>query len=70
MLRHYCIYTTQLTGSVLADLRRYGADRIEAHLNRTRFWLDVESVPAHALVYIKYSNILSDINHESITPGC
>lgn len=70
MLKHYCIYTTQLTGSVLADLRLYGAASIEPHLNRTRFWLDVDSVPAHALVYIKYSNVLHDISHEPITPGC
>ena len=68
-MRHYCIYTTQLRGSVLADLERYGVP-FELHLNRTRFWLDVESVPAHALVYIKYSNVLHDISHEPITPGC
>ena len=68
MLRHYCIYTSQLSGSVLKDLELHDV-HFELHLNRTRFWLDVDSVPAHALVYIKYSNILYDISHEPITPG-
>lgn len=64
-MRHYCIYTSQLTGSVLADLHLYSADRIETHLGRTRFWLDIDSNPAHAVFFLKYSSLIHDISHET-----
>ena len=65
MMRHYCIYTSQLTGSVLGDLRLYSAEQIETHLSRTRFWLDIDSTPAHSVFYLKYSHLLHDISHET-----
>lgn len=64
-MRHYCIYTSQLTGSVLADLHLYGAARIETHLGRTRFWLDISTTPSHAVFFLKYSSLLHDITHET-----
>lgn len=65
MLRHYCIYTSQLTGSVLSDLHLYSAERIETHLGRTRFWLDIDSVPAHAVFFLKHSHCIHCIDHET-----
>ena len=65
MLQHYCIYTSQLTGTVLQDLHLYSAERIEPHLGRTRFWLDTGSVPAHAVLFLKYSTLIHNIDHET-----
>jgi len=62
-MKHYCIYTPQLTGPVIADMRSYGVDG-DLHLARTRFWLDVEHNIAHAVFFLKYSRILHDISHE------
>jgi hypothetical protein len=65
MLRHYCIYTSQLSVAVLQDLQLYSAANIEHHLGRTRFWLDIETSPAHALFILKYSTLIHNIDHET-----
>jgi len=65
MLQHYCIYTSQLTGTVLQDLHLYSAERIETHLGRTRFWLDIAGVPAHAVFFLKHSACIHLIGHET-----
>lgn len=64
-MRHYCIYTDQLTSSVLADLHLYHAAGIQIHLARVRFELDTCSVPAHAVFYLKHSHLIYDISHET-----
>lgn len=65
LLTHYCIYSTQLTGELLADLHLYGAAHIEMHLARVRFNLDIQSNPGHAVLFLKYSNCIHDISHET-----
>jgi hypothetical protein len=56
---------SQLTGSVLQDLHLYRAQGFAAHINRMRFWLDIDSNPAHALLFLKHSHCIHNIDHET-----
>ena len=65
MLEHYCIYSSQLTGPVLQDMYTYRVRDLAAHLNRMRFWLDIDANAAHAVFYLKHSACIHSISHES-----
>ena len=64
MLRHYCVFTQDLTAELLQDLWNYRAASVETHLARTRFKLDVDNDSGHALLYVKYSHCIHNIDHE------
>jgi hypothetical protein len=61
---HYCIYTKDLTPGVITALRRLTATDYQLHANRTRFHLDQDD-SEHLQFYIKYSDCIHCIDHES-----
>lgn len=66
LLSHYCIYTRDLpkVPNFFSDLKRFRVQEFEAHLNRTRFKLNL-LYPLHSLFYVKYSNHITAIDHET-----
>lgn len=65
MLQHYCIYSSQLSATVLQDMYTYRVQDLAAHVNRMRFWLDIDSNTAHAVFFLKHSSCIHNISHET-----
>lgn len=62
-MKHYCIYTVDLSGTILAQLRSLDTP-LDIHLNRTRFYLD-SGQQNHREFWLRYSHIMRDISHET-----
>ena len=61
MSNHYCVYTRDITPELAEDLTAYNVP-FELHLNRARLWLSEDSL--HLVFYLKWSEILHNIDHE------
>lgn len=64
-IKHYCVYTRDLPSckGLTTLIAHFDVD-YEMHMNRTRFWLDLEN-PNHMYLYMRYSEHLHCIDHET-----
>jgi len=64
-MQQYCVYTRDFshTQGLFTVLDHFDIS-IEPHINRTRFWLDLEDAN-HMYVYMRYSSYIHCIAHET-----
>jgi len=60
----YCVYTRDFGNcrGLFEDFRTHDI-KFEAHINRTRFWLDLDCV-GHLTVYLRYLDYITQVDHE------
>jgi len=59
-MKEYYILSVDLDPCIIADIRSLYT-HIEHHLNRTRFYLDLDN-PVHFAFHLKYSDLLHIVN--------
>ena len=63
-MEHYCVYTTDFEHT--PGLFKFFTDNsitFEAHINRTRFWLDPQS-QQHQRLFLRYADYIYNVSHE------
>jgi len=65
MIKQYCIYTRDFkqTPGLFSRITEHNIP-FEAHINRTRFWLDTRK-SQHQKFYIQYRNYMHCVDHET-----
>jgi len=65
VIKQYCIYTRDFpkTPGLFSNISHYNVP-FEAHINRTRFWLDTQK-STHQKFYIQYRNYMHCVDRET-----